>query len=202
VIPIEDHEVARIGRDPDLLAAFYCEHAPTLRAFLTRRVADPHEVADLTADVFMAAIDTAHRYRPEQAKPIAWLLGIARNKVSDAQRRRARRLRAEGRLIGHRLLDDDATARIEERIEAERATRSLYDALAALPRSDRRLMELVAIDGLSVTEAAAELGMKPGTARVRLHRSRTRLRNHLSDPSLLASVDGDLPALVAQEASA
>jgi RNA polymerase sigma-70 factor (ECF subfamily) len=40
-------------------------------------------------------------------------------------------------------------------------------------------MELVAVDGLSVTEAAAVLGMKPATARVRLHRSRTRVQSHL-----------------------
>ena len=40
-------------------------------------------------------------------------------------------------------------------------------------------MELVALDGLSITEAAAVLGVKPGTARVRLHRSRARVTARL-----------------------
>lgn len=198
---ITDDEVSRIGRDPDLLEAFYREHAETVRAFLIRRVADPHLVADLTADIFLAAIDGAEGYRPAHGRPVAWLLGIARNKVADSRRKRARRLRAESRVVGHRLLDDDAIHRIDERIQAERMTRALYDALAQLPARDRRLMELVAIDGMSVTEAAALLGVKPGTARVRLHRSRARLRNHLEDQSPLDSVAETLPVLVTQEAS-
>ncbi len=197
-----DDEVTGIGRDPALLEAFYREHAPTVRVFLARRVADPHDVADLTAEIFLAAIDHAHRYRAQEGKPVAWLLGIARNKVADAQRSRARRLRAESRLVGHRLLDEDAIARMEDRIAAEAWTRALYDALATLPARDRLLMELVAVDGLSVAEAADELGVKPGTARVRLHRSRARLRDHLGDHSLLESIDGDLPVLVVREASA
>ena len=197
---ITDDEVPRIGSDPDLLEAFYREHSPTVRSFLTRRVADPHLVADLTADIFMAAIDTARRYRPEQGRPIGWLIGIARNKVADAERKNARRLRAESRVVGRRLLDEDAITRMEERIEAERSTRALYLALASLPGRDRRLLELVAVDGLSVAEAAEQLGVKPATARVRLHRSRARLRDHLNDQSVLESIVEDLPVLVTQEA--
>lgn len=165
------------------MEAFYREHAETVKTFLARRIADPHQVADLTADIFLAAIGSAERYRPDEGAPLPWLLGIARNTVADATRRRARRLRAESRIQGRRLLDEDATARIAERIDAERLTRALYDALATLPARDRRLMELVAVDGLSVADAAVELGVKPGTARVRLHRSRARVQVHLDDPS-------------------
>lgn len=196
---ITEDDVSSIGRDPDLLEAFYREHAETVRAFLARRVSDPHLVADLTADIFLAAIDSAERYRSTDGRPIAWLLGIARNKVADAQRKRARRLRAESRVVGHRLLDDDAIHRIDERIEAERMTRALYAALAQLPARDRLLMELVAVDGMSVVEAAEQLGVKPATARVRLHRSRARLRDHLGDHSLLESVAEAVPVLVTQE---
>lgn len=197
---IDDSDVARIGRDPDLLDAFYREHAGDLRLFLARRVDDPHEVADLVAEVFLAAISTAHRYKPSQGSPGAWLFGIARNKVADAQRRKARRLRAESRIVGRRLLDEDSMARMEERIEAQRLTRALYQALESLPARDRLLMELVAVDGLTITEAAEQLGVKPGTARVRLHRSRARLREHLGDPSLFESIDAGLEVCIAQEA--
>ena len=39
----------------------------------------------------------------------------------------------------------------------------------------RYILELVAVDELTVTDAAVALGVKPGTARVRLHRARRRL---------------------------
>lgn len=198
---IRDHEVPLIGRDPDLLEVFYREHIATVKAYFSRRVDDPHLVADLTADTFLAAMTAAPSYRPDKGRPIAWLLGIARNQAADVVRRQARRLRAESRIQGRRLLDEDSAARIEERIAAERHTRALYAGLAQLPARDRALMELVAIDGMPVHEAAEQLGMKPGTARVRLHRSRTRLQQHLdthSDPD--HSAEDAAAAVLAQEA--
>lgn len=179
---LRDDQVRLIGDDPELMDLFYREHADAVKRFFARRVADPHEIADLTADLFLVAIRHAHRYQADSGRPIAWLYGIARNLVADSSRRQARRFRAESRLQGRRLLDETSTLHILERVEAEKAARELYAALDALPRSDRRLMELVAIDGLSVVEAAAALKLKPGTARVKLHRSRAKLQQLLPDP--------------------
>ena len=67
----------------------------------------------------------------------------------------------------------------------------MYAALAKLNERDRALIELVAIDGLSVTEAAAVLGVKPATARVRLHRGRRLVQSHLQlalEPALTPEV--------------
>ena len=196
---IRDDEVPFIGRDPDLLEVFYREHVSTVKAYFARRVDDPHQVADLTADTFLAAMTAAPSYRPDKGRPVAWLLGIARNQAADLVRRRARRLRAESRIQGRRLLDEDAAARIEDRIAAERHTRALYAGLAQLSGRDRALMELVAVDGMPVNEAAEQLGMKPGTARVRLHRSRARLQQHLDNYSPPESDEDEAAAVLAQE---
>jgi RNA polymerase sigma-70 factor (ECF subfamily) len=181
---IDDEDVPRIGRDPDLFEAFYREHVETVQRFVARRVSDPHVAADLTADVFLACIDAAHGYRPERGRPIAWLLGIGRNMMAAEVRRQARHLDVVRRVSGRRLLDADAVAAVEDRIDSERRTRRLYAALASLPRRDRVLMELVAVDGLSVADAARALGVKPSTARVRLHRCRARLGSQLRDSDL------------------
>lgn len=175
-------EVHRIGVDPDALEAFYREHLASVQRFVARRVADPHLAADLTADVFVAAIDNAGTYRSDRGSPGGWLMGVARNVVAAEFRRQQRKRTAERRVSGRRLLDADSLARIEERIDVEREARELYAALAAIPERDRALIELVALDGLTVTEAASVLGVKPATARVRLHRSRTRIQSHLRPP--------------------
>ena len=47
------HPVVAIGHDPDALETFYREHLATVQRIVARRVADPHDAADLTADVFL-----------------------------------------------------------------------------------------------------------------------------------------------------
>ncbi|WP_436533730.1 sigma factor-like helix-turn-helix DNA-binding protein [Actinoplanes sp. HUAS TT8] len=72
-------------------------------------------------------------------------------------------------------------ARIEERIDAEASARHVHRALSGIPEGTRRLLELVAVDGLPVADAAAVLGMSAIAARVRLHRARRLLRSLLTD---------------------
>lgn len=175
----DPEDVHRIGRDPDAFEAFYRAHLDAVQRFVARRVADPHLAADLTADVFLAAVDAAAGYRPDRGHPAAWLTGVARNVVAAEFRRQRRQQQLVRRVAGRRLLDPDSLGRIEERIDAERETRRLYEALAVLRPRDRALMELVVVEGLPVTDAAAVLGVKPATARVRLHRSRRLVRSHL-----------------------
>ncbi|GGB36231.1 DNA-directed RNA polymerase sigma-70 factor [Flexivirga endophytica] len=184
----ETHEfdadlVRRIGSDPDVFEAFYREHVTAVERFVTRRVNDPHLAADLVVDVFLAAIDTANSYRPNRGSPLGWLYGVARHVVARELGRRARERAVVRRVGGRRLLTPESQARLEERIDAERQSRALYAAMAELREDDRALLELVAIDGLSVAEAARTLGLRPGTARVQLHRSRQRLRASLTDPN-------------------
>ena len=175
-------DVPSIGRDPDAFEAFYREHLPWVRRFVARRVDDPHTAADLTADIFLAVVDSASSYRPGGGSPAAWLAGIARNVVADHVRRRVREVRAHSRLSGRALLDEHSLELLAARIDSERMTRALRRSLAALPDNQRAVVELVAIDGLTLTEAAQVLGISAGNARVRYHRARTRLQDDLPTP--------------------
>ena len=172
----------RIAREPDALDAFYRDHVEAVQRFVARRVSDPHLAADLTADVFLAAVDSAASYDSSRGPVVAWLYGVGRNAIAAEARRRSRELHVARRIEGRRLLDPGSLARIEERLDAERESRRLYRAIAELSPDDRALLELVSLDGLSVADAARVLGVKPATARVRLHRSRARVIARLPDP--------------------
>ena len=171
--------LVRITSEPDALEAFYRDHIEAVQRFVARRVSDPHLAADLTADVFLAALDSAHTFDPSRGPVIAWLYGVGRHAIAAEARRRARELHATRRIEGRRLLDGPGLLRIEERLDAERESRRIYRAMADLSDDDRALLELVALDGLSVADAARALGVKPGTARVRLHRNRARVQSQL-----------------------
>ncbi|SDW67212.1 RNA polymerase sigma-70 factor, ECF subfamily [Amycolatopsis xylanica] len=169
-----------IGTDPEVFEAFYREHLDAVHRFVARRVADPGLAADLTADVFLAAIESAHTYQPGRGSPQGWLYGVARNVVSSERRRAARALTANRRIAGRRLLDGCEIARMEDRIEAATEVRRAYEAMECLSDGERAVLELAALDGLAVSDIAHALGISSVTARVRLHRARRRMRELLA----------------------
>jgi RNA polymerase sigma-70 factor (ECF subfamily) len=168
-----------IGVDPDIFEAFYREHVEELQRFIARRVDERERAADLTAEIFLAAIESAGGYRPGSGTPRAWLYGIARLVIANDTRRRGAERAREGRWRAGALLDSDDAARIDARIDAAARARDLHAAMSRLPESERIVLELVALDELTVAEAAAIAGLRPVTARVRLHRARRKLRAEL-----------------------
>ena len=178
-------DLARIAGDPDAFENFYRAHVDAILGFVARRVDDPYLAADLTADVFLAAIDSAPSYRPNQGAPIGWLFGIARNVVAGERRRHARERRALSRVpAAAEMVEPDDLARLHARLDAEAESRRLYEAMAGLGDGERAVLELVALEGLSLRETARALGIRPVTARVRLHRARGRLQEELSSQTV------------------
>jgi len=74
-------ELPRIAHDPAIFESFYREHVEAVQRFVARRVDDPQLAADLTAEVFLAAVASAPAYRADRGEPVAWLFGVARNVV-------------------------------------------------------------------------------------------------------------------------
>jgi RNA polymerase sigma factor (sigma-70 family) len=168
--------VSEICSDPEALESFYREHVEAVQGFIARRVASPEMAADLTADVFLAAIGAAGSYVPGRGTARSWLFGIARHRIADSYRAAAKESLTQSAIVGSSLLDSDDLTRIHERLDAEAEARHLYERLGSVPESERAVLELVALDDLSVAEAAAALGISTVAARVRLHRARARLK--------------------------
>ena len=169
--------VRSIGTDPVAFTEFYRAHVDEVTRFVARRVADPELAADLTAEVFLAVIEASAQYRGSFGGPRTWLYGIARNVIAAEFRRSSRERRMTGLIAGRRLLEADDVDRLVEKIDAARRVRKLHEELQALPEGERAVLELVAVDGLTVAEAAAALSLRPVTARVRLYRARRALRS-------------------------
>jgi RNA polymerase sigma factor (sigma-70 family) len=186
-------DVRCIGTDPAAFEAFYRVHVEAVERFVVRRVPDPDRAADLTAEVFLAAIESADGYRSSRGAPVAWLYGVARNVLAADRRRQGRELDAANRFGGRRLLDEDDIARMEDRIDAEAQSGALYLAISGLSDVERAVLELVAVDELTVQDAARALGIRPVTARVRLHRARQRLHEHLSPLAAESAASGPHP---------
>ena len=156
----------------------YRANVEAVTSYFARRSADPHVVADLTADTFVTAITSFGSFDPGRGTARAWVFGIARHVYAahcEAYGQQRDRLQ---RLAGRRDLEPDQVEELVDRIDAERAGRDLVTGLGLLPDRDRALVELVDLAGLRPKEAAAVLSMTPGAARMRLMRARAQLRRH------------------------
>jgi RNA polymerase sigma-70 factor, ECF subfamily len=167
--------VERAGRgDPDAWEVLYRGAYPKLLAYARHRL-PPGEAADAVAETFLRAVDGAHRLGPGIASFDAWVFGIARHVITDAQRSALRRpppttsveATQDGEPVDGLLGAEEAAA--------------LRRAFASLPASDRELLELRVIGDLSVEETAAIVGKRPGATRMAQARALGRLRALLED---------------------
>lgn len=159
----------------------YRSHVDAVTAYFARRSADPHTVADLTADTFVQVITSFGTFDPRKGTARSWVFGIAQRIYAAHCQAHSRQREKAVRLAGRRELDGDQVEELLDRIDAERAGRRVVTELTALAALDRSVVELVDIAGLRPREAAAALGMSPGALRMRLMRARGRLRKTTED---------------------
>ena len=82
-------------------------------------------------------------------------------------------------------------------IEEQDTRMAVQEALAALPEEQRAPIVLVDVEGYSVTDTAAALGIAEGTVKSRCARGRVKLAKllgHLRNPSADANVPDDANA--------
>jgi RNA polymerase sigma-70 factor (ECF subfamily) len=163
--------LARSTTDPTSFEPLVERHSPALYAYLARRI--PQAAEDVLSDVWLSAYAGRTTYNADRGPVRGWLFGIARNAVVTHLRRPV------VLPIGFDDNHDVSWEAVDDRLDAERAAPALFAAIRGLPDNERELLLLVALDGLSPTEAAGTLGLPAGTARSRLHRARARLREQL-----------------------
>lgn len=135
-----------------------------LRAFLRKRLARlPDEVEDLVQETLLAVHNQRHTY--DENQPLtAWLHAIARYKLVDLLRRRARRD------LLNDPLDDGNELLVASDTEAADARRDVAKLLDTLPERQRRPIVHVKLEGLSVAETATLTGMSESAVKVGIHR--------------------------------
>ena len=174
--PASDAELldAHVAGDPNAFTTLVHRHQDRLWATALRMMRNPHDAADALQDAYLAAFRRAASFRGE-SQVTTWLHRIVVNACLD-------RLRKQQRLRSEQPLPDDADRAGELMAEIAPDTaeqRELHDnlatALAALNDDQRAALVLVDVEGYAVDEAAAILGVPPGTVKSRCARGRARL---------------------------
>lgn len=149
----DDALLAVAASDPGAFARFYRRHAHGVFAYFMGRTKRSDLAADLTSEVFMAALEAARagRYGDHAA---AWLYGIARHKLIDSLRSARVEDAARRRLgVPPLLISDAALERAEALVDVEREASRLRALLADLPDEQRAALEARVVDEADYADA-------------------------------------------------
>ncbi|MCX6540399.1 MAG: sigma-70 family RNA polymerase sigma factor [Actinobacteria bacterium] len=152
----------------DLESLFRAHHGRLVRALT---VACGNE--QIAADAVQVAFVKAHlKWRSIMSydDPVGWIRRVAINNMRDEHRRESRKQRVVDRLGA----EPEAQAQAPQLDE-------VAAMLAGLPRQQRLSLALFYVDGLSVAETAATLGISEGAVKFHLHQGRSTLRGQLGE---------------------
>lgn len=157
--------LARVARgEPGALAEVFGAYSRDIHRIAYAVTLSADDADDVVQDVFIGLPEALRSYR-EQGRFGAWLRIVAA-RTALMRRRRARR---NVELSTGARDDRDRSDAVVERLTLERA-------LGALPDEMRAVFVLKVIEGYSHDEIAQQLGIRRGTAEVRLFRAIRRLR--------------------------
>jgi RNA polymerase sigma-70 factor (ECF subfamily) len=156
-----DQRVALIG--------LYDRALPEVYGYLASRCGSASVAEDLTSETFLAAVDAVEQNRVPEMK-VAWLIGVARNKLVDHWRRRERESAAL------QAVSDDAAADGDDEWDVHLDALLAHEVLATLGAHHRSALTLRYLDGLPVRHVAQHLGRTKGATEVLLVRARAAFR--------------------------
>lgn len=107
-----------------------------------------------------------------------WVFSVIRNTAAD-QLREGLRERFRRAILRSRAPEPVRAPDPEERLSASQTARLLREALARISPRQREVLHLVFYQGLTLDEAAAVLGLSPGSVRTHYDRGKSRLRELL-----------------------
>jgi RNA polymerase sigma-70 factor (ECF subfamily) len=144
--------------------------SPQLYRFFAAQLGHADDAGDMLQDTWLRIHRVRHTYRPGEPL-LPWVYAIARRVRVDSYRKR---LRIGVREIGVEILPDRPAAL------AESSDLPSFDQLVAgLPDSQREVLTLLKVNGLSLEEVARVTSSSVGSVKQKAHRAYDRLREVL-----------------------
>ena len=168
----------RTPSDPEAFGLFYDRFEREVLAFFYRATRRADVAADLTGEVFAAALESVSAFNPQLGGARAWLFGIARHELADAWERGRVEDRARRRLGLEPLsVTDDMIERIE-RLGSERPVTAVQ-LLADLPDDQRLAVTGRVLEERDYADLAGAMSCSESVVRQRVSRGLRVLRKRL-----------------------
>lgn len=163
--------------DADAWDRLYGLGFPQVYRYIGSKIGPGPDAEDLAEEVFLGALQSIGALRAtDENGLLAWLFQIARHKIADHLRRKARRPTEP---LDPELEVDDPAPTPEEQVAESEERRVLRDALTGLTDEQREVIVLKFALGYDNTRVAALLGKSPGAINQLQHRALGALRRLL-----------------------
>lgn len=172
---LDDEGLAVQARhDAAAFAELYRRHLERVYRYTLARLGNVQLAEEITSQTFLEAFESIGNYRREGVF-IAWLLGIARNKVADGFRRRRETVPLDA------VADVPHPDPLPEQVVAERLQMEQV-ALALQTLSPERAEALVLriFSGLSAVEVGTIMGKSEAAVKMLVHRALRDLQQRLA----------------------
>ncbi len=165
--------LASASKDPLAFREFYDRYAAWVRSWFLRQTGSDSAALDLTAETFAQAWHASRRFRDmADGSGAPWLFGIARNLLRQYHKHNRIESAARERLgLPAAWADCEDYEAVDERLEAGSLAPALRLAIKALPREQRRALELRVVQQMEYEEVAGALGCSQNAARLRVSRA-------------------------------
>lgn len=152
--------------DAQAIAELVCVVNPLLYRYFRAHPGMREEAPDLLQEAWLRIHKARATYQPDKpARP--WLYAIAKHTLLDAVRRKARVMLRET------SLDYELVSKVHVSPESLLEVARL---LNTLPESQREVIQLLKVDGLTLEEVAAKTSSSVGAVKQRAHRAYRKLR--------------------------
>ncbi len=172
--PDEQELVAQAcAGDVNAFASLYDQYVHKIYSYIIMRVGDPETAQDLTADVFLRALESLDTFEWRGYPVSSWLFRIARNRVVDHVRRQQRRRQLP--LVEEAL---QLASELEpfQVVEKQASREQLLAAIAQLTDIQREIIALRFAAELSIAQVARVLGISEEAVKARQHSALNALR--------------------------
>lgn len=142
------------------------------------RALEPTEAEDLASEAWLDLANALRRFEGDERGLRALAFTIARRRLVDLQRRRARHPSVPIEVDG--VVTEGWVGDVEEEAMTALATEAALARVAALPPDQAEVILLRVLGGLPVAEVARIVGKRPGTVRVIQHRALRRLAEQIT----------------------
>ncbi len=164
--------------DASAFVAIMNHYEPYILGLLTRLAGDRTRAEDLCQETFLKALKGLPSFRRDSSLK-TWLFRIAHNTATDQARAEGHENDSLDQREETGLQTHSNAPSPQSRVEEAQMQRSVEEAMASLPQSQREVLHLFYWDELSVGDIASALRMPEGTVKTLLFRGRNALRGRV-----------------------